>query len=172
MGDVYLRHDFGNTGTLTLGQFKQHFSLDDRTSPDYGQFLERGGGANTLAPEYHKGVSWKATHQNTTWWVSAYSLDSISLSNVNGRGLGGRGTWSPDTPEGDVLHLGLSLAHQRYDHPGSDGMGRLKHPPTPGWAPVRQQWHYAGAFRQRTRYQSKQMGTGIRASARTAVMAK
>ncbi|AIC09411.1 porin [Xylella fastidiosa subsp. sandyi Ann-1] len=131
MGDVYLRHDFGNTGTLTLGQFKQHFSLDDRTSPDYGQFLERSGGANTLAPEYHKGVSWKATHQNTTWWVSAYSLDSISLSNVNGRGLGGRGTWSPETPEGDVLHLGLSLAHQRYDHPGSDGMTALSIRPLP-----------------------------------------
>ncbi|AXI82739.1 porin [Xylella taiwanensis] len=129
--DVYLRRRFGETGTLTIGQFKQYFSLDDRTGSDYGQFLERSGAANTLAPQYHKAVSWQAARQNTTWEVSAYSLDSIDVSNVNGRAFGGRGTWSPGVREGDVLHLGLSLAHERYDHPGSDGMTALSIRPRP-----------------------------------------
>ncbi|HHW4684407.1 MAG TPA: OprO/OprP family phosphate-selective porin [Xylella sp.] len=131
IGDLYLNRSFGDSGTLTVGQFKQHFSLDDRTGSDYGQFLERSGGANTLGAQYNKGASWQTAQQNTTWMVSAYTLDSLNVSNVNGRALGGRGTWSPATQEGDVLHLGLSLAHERYDHPGSEGMTTLSIRPRP-----------------------------------------
>ncbi len=42
--DVYVSRDFSG-GKLSIGQFKQFFSLDDRTGSNYGSFLERGNAA-------------------------------------------------------------------------------------------------------------------------------
>jgi phosphate-selective porin OprO/OprP len=128
--DVYVTKAFSN-GVLTVGQFKQYFSLDDRTSSNYGQFLERGYGASTLAPTYRKGVSWQAVLPHGTWAASAYSLESIDNSRTQGRALGGRGTWLPLDQDGALRHLGLSLALERYDHPGTDGAAVLRVQPGP-----------------------------------------
>lgn len=129
--DVYLTRRFGDAGILTIGQFKQYFSLDDRTGSNYGQFLERGAAASTLAPLYRKAVSWQAAGKDYTWAASVYSLESIDVSNTKGGAVGGRATWAPDARDGDVLHLGLSLAHERYDHPGANGAAVLSIRPRP-----------------------------------------
>lgn len=128
--DVYITRSF-DRGVLTIGQFKQYFTLDDRTGSNYGQFLERGGAASTLAPLYRKAVSWQAAGKDYTWAASVYSLESIDVSDTKGGAFGGRATWAPGAREGDVLHLGLSLAHERYDHPGSDGAAVLSIRPRP-----------------------------------------
>lgn len=128
--DVFIARKF-SAGTLTLGQFKQYFSLDDRTGSNYGAFLERGMGPSALAPTYRKGVSWQATLPHGTWAASAYSLESIDNSATKGKALGGRATWLP-LDQGDALrHLGLSLAHEDYDHPGVDGAAVLSIRPRP-----------------------------------------
>lgn len=129
--DVYITRSFGDAGTLSIGQFKQYFTLDDRTGSNYGQFLERSGAASTLAPLYRKAVSWQATGKDYTWAASVYSLESIDVSTTKGDAFGGRATWAPGARDGDVLHLGLSLAHERYDHPGSDGTDALSIRPRP-----------------------------------------
>ncbi|MEB1528457.1 OprO/OprP family phosphate-selective porin [Xanthomonas sp. WHRI 7945] len=128
--DVYLTRKF-EAGTLSVGQFKQYFSLDDRTGSNFGQFLERSGAASTLAPLYRKAVSWQAAGKDYTWAASVYSLESIDVSNIKGDAFGGRGTWAPGARDGDVLHLGLSLAHERYDHPGANGAPALSIRPRP-----------------------------------------
>ncbi len=66
-----------------------------------------------------------------TWAASAYSLESIDAWQVKGRAAGGRATWAPGATAGDVLHLGLSLAHERYDNPGTDGVPALRIRPRP-----------------------------------------
>lgn len=129
--DVYITRAFGNAGTLSIGQFKQYFTLDDRTGSNYGQFLERSGAASTLAPLYRKAVSWQGAGKDYTWAASVYSLESIDVSNIKGDAFGGRATWAPGATDGDVLHLGLSLAHERYDHPGSGGAAALSIRPRP-----------------------------------------
>ena len=129
--DIYITRAFGNAGTLSVGQFKQYFSLDDRTGSNYGQFLERSDAATTLAPLYRKAVSWQAAHQDYTWAASVYSLESIDVSSTKGQAIGGRATWAPNARDGDVLHLGLSLAHEHYDHPGTDGADALSIRPRP-----------------------------------------
>ena len=116
--DVYLSRRFGEAGTLTVGQFKQFFSLDDRTGSNYGQFLERGSAAATLAPLYRKAIAWQAARETHSWAASVYSLKSIDNSRTQGEAIGGRATWAPVRDEGDELHLGISLAHERHDHPG------------------------------------------------------
>ncbi|MCC7633822.1 OprO/OprP family phosphate-selective porin [Stenotrophomonas rhizophila] len=129
--DVYVSRSFGDAGKLTVGQFKQFFSLDDRTSSNYGSFLERGNAGTTLAPLYRLGASWQAARGDMTWAASAYSLESIDAWQVKGRAAGGRVTWAPGATAGDVLHLGLSLAHERYDNPGANGVPGLKIRPRP-----------------------------------------
>ncbi|HCQ48356.1 MAG TPA: porin, partial [Achromobacter sp.] len=128
--DVYISRDFSG-GKLSVGQFKQFFSLDDRTGSNYGSFLERGNAGTTLAPLYRLGASWQAARGDMTWAASAYSLESIDAWQVKGRAAGGRVTWSPSPSDGDVLHLGLSLAHERYDSPGANGVPALRIRPRP-----------------------------------------
>lgn len=129
--DVYISRDFGDAGKLTAGQFKQYFSLDDRTSSNYGSLLERGNAASTLAPLYRLGASWQAHPGEVTWAASVYSLESIDAWQVKGRAAGGRATWAPSPAAGDVLHLGVSLARERYDAPGSAGVSPLRIRPRP-----------------------------------------
>jgi len=128
--DVYVSRDF-SSGKLTVGQFKQYFSLDDRTGSNYGSFLERGNAGTTLAPLYRLGASWQAARNDMTWAASAYSLESIDAWQVKGRAAGGRVTWAPGAIAGDVLHLGLSMAREHYDNPGANGVPGLKIRPRP-----------------------------------------
>ncbi len=129
--DVYISRSFGTAGKLTVGQFKQYYSLDDRTSSNYGSFLERGNAAITLAPLYRLGVSWQANPGDFTWAASIYSLESIDAWQVKGRAAGGRVTWAPSPSAGDVLHLGVSLAREAYDNPGANGAPALRISPRP-----------------------------------------
>ena len=129
--DVYLSRGFGDAGRLTVGQFKQYFSLDDRTGSNYGSFLERGNVGTTLAPLYRLGASWQANPGDFTWAASVYSLESIDAWQVKGRAAGGRATWSPAPVSGDVLHLGVSVARELYDNPGASGAPGLRIRPRP-----------------------------------------
>lgn len=129
--DVYLSRSFGDAGRLTVGQFKQYFSLDDRTGSNYGSFLERGNAGTSLAPLYRLGASWQANPGDFTWAASLYSLESIDAWQVKGRAAGGRATWAPSPAAGDVLHLGVSAARELYDNPGASGAPGLRIRPRP-----------------------------------------
>ena len=129
--DVYLSRSFGDAGRLTVGQFKQYFSLDDRTGSNYGSFLERGNAGTSLAPLYRLGASWQANPGDFTWAASLYSLESIDAWQVKGRAAGGRATWAPSPTAGDVLHLGISVARELYDNPGASGAPALRIRPRP-----------------------------------------
>lgn len=124
--DVFLSRRFGQAGTLTLGQFKQPFSLDDRTGSNYGSFLERGSAAGTLPPLYRLGAGWLAATRGATLAASAYSLQSIDVSAAKGYGLASRLTWSAAATETNLVHLGLSLASEHYEGPGASGRPALK----------------------------------------------
>lgn len=128
--DVYVTRDF-KAGKLTLGQFKQHFTLDDRISSNYGVFMERSMFASSVAPLYRLGASWITARDGYTVAASVYSLESIDVWQVKGRAAGARGTWTPLHDEQRTLHLGLSLAREAYDHPGRDGANALRIAPRP-----------------------------------------
>lgn len=128
--DVYVTRDF-KAGKLTVGQFKQYFTLDDRISSNYGLFLERSMYASTVAPLYRLGAAWITARDHYTLGGSVYSLESIDEWRIKGRAFGGRGTWAPFADEGRALHLGLSLAREYYDHPGRDGAPGLRIAPRP-----------------------------------------
>ncbi len=128
--DVYVTRDF-KAGKLTIGQFKQYFTLDDRISSNYGVFMERSMFASSVAPLYRLGAAWITARDDYTVGGSVYSLESIDVWQVKGRAFGARGTWAPRHDLGDTVHLGLSLAREYYDHPGRDGANGLRIAPRP-----------------------------------------
>lgn len=128
--DVYVTRDF-KAGKLTLGQFKQHFTLDDRISSNYGVFMERSMFASSVAPLYRLGAAWITAREDYTVAGSVYSLENIDVWQVKGQAVGARGTWTPLHDEQRTLHLGLSLAREAYDHPGRDGANALRIAPRP-----------------------------------------
>lgn len=129
-GDVYVTREF-SAGKATVGQFKPHFSLDDRISSDHGVFMERGMFAQELAPSYRLGAAWLTARERYTVGGSLYSLESIDDRQVKGRAFDGRATWAPQHDDGRVLHLGLSAVREFYDHPGGDGAPALRIRPRP-----------------------------------------
>lgn len=119
---VYVRHRLGN-GTLTIGQFKPFFSLDDTISSDDMVFMERAFVAITLAPLFRLGASYLGQAGNTTYGVAVFSLNDIDDVRANGSGQTLRLTWSPLRDNGNVTHLGVSLANENYA--GSSASGEL-----------------------------------------------
>ena len=128
--DVYVTQAF-DAGKLTVGQFKQFFTLDDRISSNYGAFMERSMFAQNLAPTYRLGAAWLTARDDYTLGGSVYSLESIDVWQIKGNAFGGRGTWAPQHEDGRTLHLGLSAAREYYDHPGRDGAPALRIRPRP-----------------------------------------
>lgn len=123
--DVYLARRFGTT-TVTVGQFKQFFTLDDRASANHIPTLERSYLAQTLAPTYRLGVGANGYRDGLFWSGSAYSLESIDAWKVKGRGLGGRAGYVPWSEPGHVLHLAAAFAREDYDNPGRSGATALR----------------------------------------------
>ncbi|KAF1720573.1 OprO/OprP family phosphate-selective porin [Pseudoxanthomonas wuyuanensis] len=123
--DVYLTRKFA-AGTLTVGQFKQFYTLDDRGSSNHISLVERSYLAQALAPTYRLGVGFNGDRNGVFWSASAYSLESIDVWQTKGRAFGVRAGYAPLREEGRVLHLGGALAHERYDHPGADGASALR----------------------------------------------
>lgn len=123
--DVYLARSFGST-TLTLGQFKQYFTLDDRASTNHIPTIERSWLAQTLAPTYRLGLGLTGYDQQVFWSGSLYSLESIDAWKAKGRGFGARAGYAPWKTPGQVLHFGAAVAREYYDNPGSDGAAALR----------------------------------------------
>ncbi len=110
---VYLRHRLG-PGVLTVGQFKPYFSLDDTISSDDIVMMDRAFVATQLAPLFRLGAAYLGNAGDVTYGLALYSLNDLDKVRPNGEGQALRLTWAPLHEEGRVLHLGLSLAHERY----------------------------------------------------------
>jgi phosphate-selective porin OprO/OprP len=123
--DAYIAHTFGTT-TVTAGQFKQFFTLDDRGSSNHTAAVERSWLAQTLAPSYRLGVGANGYQNDFFWSGSVYSLESIDNWKTKGRAAGARGGYAPWHDAGHVLHFGASLAYERYDNPGASGASALR----------------------------------------------
>lgn len=124
--DVYLAYR-SRAGTFTLGQFKQHVTLDDRVSSNHTMFVERSLLGQALAPTYRLGAGWLKPGKGYTLAASLYSLESIDVWQTKGRAAAARGTWNPQlAPDGLTTHVGLSVAREDYDHPGAQGASALR----------------------------------------------
>jgi phosphate-selective porin OprO/OprP len=109
--DLYAAYSGWKPVTLTIGNFKQPFSMEAMTSARYGTtFMERGlpFAFGTLRAA---GVSLGSS--GTNWYLSGgyfgEPIGNVSAGGDEGRGIAARGTWAPFFANEHVLHLGLGI---------------------------------------------------------------
>ena len=123
--DAFLTHRVGDT-TLTLGQFKQFYTLDDRGSSNHMLTIERSWLVQVLSPGYRLGAGANGYHRGMFWSGSIASLESIDAWKQQGHIVGGRVGFAPQAAPGRSLHFGASLAREKHDHPGINGAPALR----------------------------------------------
>ena len=123
--DVYLTHKIG-TAQLTVGQFKQFYTLDDRGSANHTPTIERSFLVQSLGTAYRLGIGAQGNHQGIFWSGSVFSLESIDVWQAKGHVFGGRIGHAPWSQPGHVLHFGVSGAREHHSHPGADGALALR----------------------------------------------
>jgi len=105
---IYLRHDLGKNGVVTLGHFKEAISLQTATSSRYSTFMERAL-PNVDSPGYRVGAKF-TTHGeiwSSTFGVTGGELtDKFKVTN-DGTGVYFRGVLNPATSKKHLWHFGI-----------------------------------------------------------------
>lgn len=111
--DMYLRYKTDGKTTITVGNFKEPFSLEDQGSSKDITFLERSLPVAAFAPSRALGVG---VHKSGNTGSLAFGLFgepiSESIREVRGFGIAGRGTWAPFNSKEGLLHLGLAVEYR------------------------------------------------------------
>jgi phosphate-selective porin OprO/OprP len=103
---------------LTLGQFKEPFSLERQTSSKYITFMERALTVNAFAPGFSIGVGGRL---NGELWSSALGIfgesydDDAANEGDEGWGVTGRFTFAPFLEAKRRLHLGVGATYRQPD---------------------------------------------------------
>jgi phosphate-selective porin OprO/OprP len=110
--DAYIRYT-GFPFKVTVGQFKQPFSLEELTSSKYITFMERAMPVDAFATSRRIGLG---TNYASDHWTLAASLygreedDQPENGPDQGYGVGARLTWAPWNEKTRVLHFGAAGA--------------------------------------------------------------
>lgn len=96
-------------GTVTIGNFKQAFSLENLTSSKYITFIERAL-PTSLAQGRRLGVGYQHTGERHSAAVSAYGQPVDEDGIDEGLGAGGRFAYTPVRGNRDLLHFGIAGA--------------------------------------------------------------
>ncbi len=117
--DVYLRYTgFGRPDGITLGHFKEPFSLEDQTSSKHISFMERALPVDVFSPGRALGLG--LDEHGKSWSLSggvfANSVGDVPANEGNeGWGLAARGTLALLKAPGRILHLGLAGEYREPD---------------------------------------------------------
>ncbi|MDJ0806991.1 MAG: OprO/OprP family phosphate-selective porin [Gammaproteobacteria bacterium] len=120
--DVYLRYQgLRRLDALTIGQFKEPFSLEEQTSSKHITFMERALPVDTFSPGRALGLGIDA--HGKSWNLSA-GLFAEAVGDVpadegnEGWGMAVRGTWALIRGDRRSLHLGAALENREPDDDG------------------------------------------------------
>lgn len=122
--DVYVRYSGFDFGTITIGQFKQEFSLSELTSSKYGTFIERALPVTAFSLSRRIGVGLSGDQGAWHYAASVFGQEESDSEGVNeGYGAAGRLTYGPKVGE-NQLHFGAAANYQ--DAPNSDNEWRVR----------------------------------------------
>lgn len=117
--DAYLEYTGFKPVTLTMGQFKEPFSLETLTSDLFVTFMERASLA-AFAPDRNIGfmVSTNDSSQIGAWTAAAGVFGSgtgVASTDDESRDITGRLTLAPIAGNDEVLHFGVAGSHRVPD---------------------------------------------------------
>lgn len=113
--DLYLQYTALDNAAITIGQFKQHFSLEELTSSNNITFMERSL-PNLFAVGRAVGVGYKYAAGSSTFGASAFGND-VGVSNDGDEPLNfsARYTIAPINADDRVLHFGIAYVMNNMD---------------------------------------------------------
>jgi len=113
---MWVRQQFGKHTTLTVGHFKEPFSLQNSTSSRYNTFMERAL-SNMGSPGYRLGaklVSYDKYWSVATGVTGGALNDKYQMDN-EGVGFFARAVMRPVSHKNSLVHIGLSSEIRKYD---------------------------------------------------------
>lgn len=121
--DLYLKYTGFKPATITVGNFKEPFSLEGLTSSKYSTFIERNI-SDTLVPQRNLGIGINTNGSN---WSAAAGLFADGIDDNEPTGVDesyaitGRVTFAPILDDSRVLHFGASASHRNL-HDGNNNL--------------------------------------------------
>jgi len=109
--DVALGYEGWSAGSITAGQFKVPFGLEELTSSSDIGFIEGALPVDAFALSRRLGVGFD--HQKTAYTASAMVFGSVLEGDERGRGAAARLTAAPVHTAQSILHLGLAAATEK-----------------------------------------------------------
>jgi len=118
--DAYLQYNGWKPASVTLGNHKMPFGLEELTSSKYITFMERSAANEIFSVGRKNGLS-VGTNGDNWSLTGAVHMDGIDNNNLNqdeDYGYGARVTFAPIAEKTQVVHLGAALHHQNYQKTG------------------------------------------------------
>jgi len=109
--DAYLRYTGLDFADITVGNFKEPWSLEELTSSKYITFMERALPVEAFAPSRRLGIGGHSHSKSGMKWTAGYgvfadTVDADNDDNNEGYGYAARATIAPIADEKRVVHLG------------------------------------------------------------------
>jgi len=111
--DTNVRWKLG-TAYLVAGQYKQPNSLEELSSTKHNDFISKAMTTNLFAVARRTGVAYGRDEPNWGYQISAFGRE-LTRNLAHGGGYGARGYFAPIKADGQLLHLGLSVADYDTD---------------------------------------------------------
>jgi len=107
IGDAYIAFIGWNDLTVTVGQTKEPFGLEELTSSSCIAMIERSMATSAFAPGYHPGLGLSGDRGSITWAIGVYEAADREYKRDT-HALTGRLAFTPWEQKKRVLHLGIS----------------------------------------------------------------
>lgn len=110
--DAYIRYTGFEFADITVGNFKEPWSLEELTSSKYITFMERSLPVEAFAPSRRLGIGGHSHSKGGLNWTAGYGVfgDTVNADNNDGsnegNGTAARLTMAPIAEKGRVVHLG------------------------------------------------------------------
>lgn len=131
--DMWIAYTGWDLATITVGEQKRPFSLQQMMSSNDMMFTERGWDYAFTAPlERATGLRLDSNGKNWSAAVGVFG-DSINgnangdtVKNDQGWSTAGRATWAPYLEKDQVLHVGMSGSYTKTEDSVNDGHGKAR----------------------------------------------
>ena len=110
--DAYIRYTGLEYADITVGNFKEPWSLEELTSSKYITFMERALPVEAFAPSRRLGIGGQSHSKGGLNWTAGYGIfgDTVNADNNDdsneGNGTAARVTIAPIAEKNRVVHLG------------------------------------------------------------------
>ena len=117
---AYVNYSYNKDAQIRIGRFKQPFSLEEQTSANAIDFMERSYGNQMVAAQRNGAMVFGEPTKGFTYALSAYQDGFNELSNTNQLGTLGIGRATVNLAElrginDTVIHLGAAVDKGKYE---------------------------------------------------------